>query len=35
VRQAAQKLTARRLLLPADAARLVAEAERDGIRTEP
>jgi Alpha/beta hydrolase domain len=35
VRQAAAKLAARRLLLPADAARLIAEAERDGIRTAP
>jgi Alpha/beta hydrolase domain len=35
VRKAAEKLTSRRLLLPADAARLVAEAEREGIRTAP
>jgi hypothetical protein len=35
VRQAADKLVARRLLLSADAARLIADAERDGIRTAP
>jgi Alpha/beta hydrolase domain len=35
VRLAAQRLVAARLLLPADAARLVGEAERDGIRTGP
>jgi len=35
VKQATEKLAARRLLLPADAARLVAEAEKDGIRRGP
>jgi hypothetical protein len=35
VRTAAQGLVARRLLLPQDAQRLIAEAERDGVRTGP
>jgi hypothetical protein len=35
VRRAADGLVAQRLLLPADAAALVAEAERDGIRSAP
>ena len=35
VKQATEQLSARRLLLPADAARLVGEAERDGIRRGP
>jgi hypothetical protein len=35
VKQAAESLVAKRLLLPADAARLVAEAEKDGIRPGP
>jgi Alpha/beta hydrolase domain len=35
VRQAADNLVARRLLLSVDAARLIADAERDGIRTAP
>lgn len=35
VRRAADDLVARRLLLPEDRARLVGEAERDGIRTAP
>jgi hypothetical protein len=35
VRRAADGLVAQRLLLPADAAALVAEAERDGIRQAP
>jgi hypothetical protein len=35
VKQATEQLAARRLLLPADAARLVGEAERDGIRRGP
>jgi len=35
VKQAAGSLVERRLLLPADAARLIAEAERDGIRRGP
>jgi hypothetical protein len=35
VKQATESLVAKRLLLPADAARLVAEAEKDGIRPGP
>lgn len=35
MKQAAERLTAQRLLLPVDAARLVHEAETDGIRRGP
>jgi hypothetical protein len=35
IRRAADELVARRLLLPGDAAAVVAEAERDGIRQAP